>query len=330
MAVGGLRRAAADEVRDLLAAHTAAFPAAGWLEQALSTPGKLLSDEEDGWIWGMAPVLACQSVGGDPRLALPAAAAVDCLIAATDVLDDIEDASDGLWRRCGLATATNVATLLLFLSQAALGRLVALGSPVERVASVGQALAEAGVRACRGQQADLAPPAEQPADEAAYLALIDLKAGALVAAICRVGAALGGAPPETLDAFATAGLHMGRALQIGNDVAGLRVNDPERNDLVAGKRTLPLIFALSCGQPDERAEIADLWRMAAEGRMRPADMERAIHLLDAGGALAYAQTVADLSWERAVGILRRAVGDRPSPLSELVGRLGGVYGDATA
>jgi geranylgeranyl pyrophosphate synthase len=202
--------------------------------------------------------------------------------------------------------------------------------PVERVALVGQTLAEAGVRACRGQQADLAPPAGQPADEAAYLALIDLKAGALVAAICRVGAALGGASPETIDAFAAAGRHMGRALQIGNDVAGLRVADPERNDLAAGKRTLPLIFALSHGQPAVRAELADLWLTAAAGRIRAAGLSRAIHLLDTNGALTYAQTVADLSWERAVARLRQVGGGRPCPLSDLIGRVRGVNGDVAA
>ncbi len=97
MAVAALREAAAAELRHFITKQGADFPALDWVWRSLQTRGKLLA-AEDGFAWGMLPVLVCQAAGGDPRPALPVGVALECLIAATDILDDIEDgdAADAL------------------------------------------------------------------------------------------------------------------------------------------------------------------------------------------------------------------------------------------
>ncbi len=137
MALTALHQEAKEELLRFVADEGQDFPAIDWVWRSLRTQGKLLAEEE-GFAWGLLPLLVCADARGDPRQAFPLAVAVECLIAATDVLDDIQDGdtADGLWRACGLATTTNVATLLLFLSQLALGRLVQRGVSGETVAAM--------------------------------------------------------------------------------------------------------------------------------------------------------------------------------------------------
>jgi hypothetical protein len=93
-----------------------------YVRQVLSVPGKLLGPDE-GFTWGLLPLLVCEAAGGDPRRGLSLGAAFDCFIAAADIFDDIQDDDDdaGLQRTAGPATAINVAAFLLFLSQHTLG-----------------------------------------------------------------------------------------------------------------------------------------------------------------------------------------------------------------
>src|SRR5919106_30027 len=110
MAVTTLREQGADELRQLLRLEASAFPAIDWVQLALQTPGKLLSSDSGAFAWGLLPLLVIEAAGGEPRTGLPLAAAADCLIAASDVLDDVEDgdAVSGLERACGIPTAVNV------------------------------------------------------------------------------------------------------------------------------------------------------------------------------------------------------------------------------
>jgi geranylgeranyl pyrophosphate synthase len=309
-----LRQAAAAEVLNLLSTDAAAFPAGSWLRRALTTSGKLLGSSPDvGLIWGLLPLLACQSAGGDPLRALPLAAAVECLIAATDILDDIEDgdAPDALYLACGLPTATNVATLLLFLSQAALGRLREQGASAEQIAAAGLTLAEAGVRACAGQQHDLTPDLDTLVDTDSYLRMIGMKAAALVEGICRAGALFSPATPATVAAYGAVGLQMGLALQVNNDIVGTTAASL-RADRRAGRRTLPLLLALHHAPPppDQAAASAE-------------EVDHLYHHLTAAGLLAYARVVADLCWERALVALDGATGGAACPLRHLIDRLRG-------
>ena len=111
--------------------------------------------------------------------------------------------------------------------------------------------------------------------EADYLRIITQKTASFISACCRIGALLGGSPPELIEALTRYGLDIGVAFQISDDSLDF-VADQDRlgkaigADLREGKRTLPLIAML------ERARPAELERVRALLRHRtlePAELE---------------------------------------------------------
>jgi len=325
VALAALQHEAVAELRRFVEDEGTQFPALPWVWRALEARGKLLAQGE-GFCWGVLPLLVCEAAGGNPQRALPLSIALECLIAAVDTFDDVQDgdAPDGLWRACGIATATNVATLLLFLTQRALGRLLEQDIPIATVAEIAQLFAAAGVQACSGQQRDLDESVGSEGDEAAYLVTIALKSGALVECACRAGALLGVAAPTAVAAYAQCGLNMGMALQIANDIAGASWDSADRSDLRVGKRTLPLLFALECAPQVLRADLGALVRPERREDLTPEESAWVRHHLAATGALHYASTVADLYWEQALSCLESAGCGAESPLRILVTDLQGA------
>jgi competence protein ComQ len=292
-----------------------------YVRQVLSVPGKLLGPDE-GFVWGLLPLLVCEAAGGDPRRGLSLAAAFDCFIAAADVFDDIQDDDDdaGLQRIAGPATAINVAAFLLFLSQHALGRLEV---PSPTVTQLFELFAATGMKAYGGQQLDIDYTFAKEVTEARYLEMVARKSGTLAACGCRAGALLAGSHEQTLTAYSRFGCNLGIALQIANDVRGAVTRDPARGDLRAGKPTLPLIYALNHAPKAERAALAEIVGLARRGMLEPTDLEQAYNLLRKIGALEYTTVFIDLYWEHALTCLRQAGCAEDSLLFDLLKHLRG-------
>lgn len=324
MAVGAIRQAAVADLRRFIEEEGASFPAIDLVWQVLRAQGKLLA-EGDGFSWGLLPLLVCEAAGGDPRPALPLSTAAECFISAADTLDDVQDRDtrDGLWRTCGVATATNVSALLFFLAQLALGRLATLGMSDGRALEVIHAFAAAGARGCGGQQVDLGQGMARDIDEAEYLAMIEAKSASLVECLCRSGAIVAGAQPAEIEVFARFGLSVGMALQLANDIAAASAERADRNDLRLGKLSLPMLFALERGPEPLGDELAGLLRRGRRGRLRPGDVGQVRRLLAASGALHYAVAIVDVYWERALSYLDRIESGRTSHLRDLVARMRG-------
>ncbi len=325
MALEALREVAAAEVRLLVDDAARGFPAAEWVWQALQTPGKLLGPQHP-FCWGLLPPLACQATGGDSRQALPLSAAVECAIAAADVLDDVEDqdAADALWRRCGIPTATNIGNLLLFLSQIAIARLVDNGVPSEKVVEVVQTFATAGATACSGQQRDL-QSATSEADESEYLARIAEKSASLARCACRSGAVVGAASPSgvesAIEPLSEFGFDVGMALQITNDLVGISPDGADRGDLRTGKRTLPIVYALRYAPDAIRAELAGALEAGGKACLDARQVDHVRDLVTASGALDYTTVIADVYWERAQSSLEQVEGNRAGDLMDLLARM---------
>jgi octaprenyl-diphosphate synthase len=105
--------------------------------------------------------------------------------------------------------------------------------------------------------------------EADYLRIITQKTASFISACCRIGAILGQAGPERIEAMTRYGQHVGIAFQISDDTLDF-VADEARfgkaigGDLREGKRTLPLIAALERATAAERERVeAVLKRHAA-------------------------------------------------------------------
>lgn len=101
------------------------------------------------------------------------------------------------------------------------------------------------------------------ATEADYLRIISQKTASFISACCRIGAVLGQAPPEQVEALTRYGLDLGVAFQISDDSLDFvadqaRLGKAIGADLREGKRTLPLIATLERGSPADRERIQSL------------------------------------------------------------------------
>ncbi len=96
--------------------------------------------------------------------------------------------------------------------------------------------------------------------EADYLRIITQKTASFISACCRIGALLGGAAGDRLEALTRYGLHIGIAFQLADDSLDFVADEARLGkaigaDLKEGKRTLPLIATLDRATPDERDGI---------------------------------------------------------------------------
>ncbi len=111
--------------------------------------------------------------------------------------------------------------------------------------------------------------------EADYLRIITHKTASFISACCRIGALLGGSPPELIEALTRYGLDIGVAFQISDDALDF-IADQDRfgkaigADLREGKRTLPLIAMLERARPAELERVRALLR---HHTLEPAELE---------------------------------------------------------
>ena len=129
-------------------------------------------------------------------------------------------------------------------------------------------------------------------DEDGYLQVIRYKTAKLFEAATRLGAILGEAGDAAEEAMAAYGAHLGTAFQLIDDVLdysgdlaliGKNVGD----DLAEGKATLPLIFAMKHGTPEQAQRV----RHAIEsGGLE--ELGAVLEAIRASGALEYARAQA--------------------------------------
>lgn len=229
------------------------------------------------------------------------AAVVEFIHTATLLHDDVVDAS-GLRR--GRATANalfgNAAAVLVgdFIYSRAFQMMVAVEDM--RVLHV---LADATNVIAEGEVMQLANCRDPELDEPRYLEVVRRKTAKLFEASARLGAILGAAAREAEEAIAAYGMHLGTAFQLIDDVLDYS-GDPALigknlgDDLAEGKATLPLIFAMRQGSPEQARCV----RRAIEQGGR-ADLEAVISAIRASGALKYARGRAEAEARAAVAAL---------------------------
>jgi len=123
--------------------------------------------------------------------------------------------------------------------------------------------------------------------EEGYLRVISSKTAKLFEAAARLGAVVNASPPEIEDALATYGMHLGTAFQLIDDVLDYSANSHELgknvgDDLAEGKPTLPLLYALRTGNPQQQQML----RSAIEkGGLE--HIEEVVAAIESTGANAY-------------------------------------------
>jgi octaprenyl-diphosphate synthase len=253
-------------------------------------------------------LLACGAAGyrGEARLAL--AAVVEFIHTATLLHDDVVDESP---LRRGKPTANaafgNAASVLVgdFLYSRAFQMMVEADDM--RVMRV---LADATNTIAGGEVLQLMGSHDPEVDEQRYLEVIRRKTAKLFEASTRLGGVLARAPVPVEAGLADYGMHVGTAFQLIDDVLDYSGDEASigkslGDDLAEGKPTLPLIYTLRAGTPEQGALVRQA--ILAGGRH---DFPGVLKAIQACGALDYARRAAQREAEHAT----RALG--PLPESE--------------
>ena len=225
------------------------------------------------------------------------AAVVEFIHTATLLHDDVVDESE-LRRGRDTANAAfgNAASVLVgdFLYSRAFQMMVAVDNM-----RVMQVLSDATNVIAEGEVLQLMNCHDADVDEARYMQVIHYKTAKLFEAAARLGAILCDAPPEMEHALAAYGMHLGTAFQLIDDVLDYSGQEGDTgkhlgDDLAEGKPTLPLIYVMQHGTPEQAACVRDA--IETGGRNAFPEVLAAIH---ATGALDHARTCATREAEAA-------------------------------
>jgi octaprenyl-diphosphate synthase len=215
------------------------------------------------------------------------AAVIEFIHTATLLHDDVVDASN---LRRGRQTANalfgNSASVLVgdFLYSRAFQMMVAVNDM-----RIMQVLSDATNIIAEGEVLQLMNCHDADVDEEGYLQVIRYKTAKLFEAAAQVGAIVGGADADIEKAMAVYGMHLGTAFQLIDDVldysgAELETGKHLGDDLAEGKPTLPLIFVLQNGSPEQAASV----RRAIEDGGRD-NLPEVLAAVRETGALEYAR-----------------------------------------
>ncbi len=256
-------------------------------------------------------LLAC-GAAGYPRAGerserhIVLAAVVEFIHTATLLHDDVVDESH---LRRGKPTANaafgNAASVLVgdFLYSRAFQMMVEADDM-----RVMQVLAEATNTIAAGEVLQLMGSHDPDVQEERYLEVIRRKTAKLFEASARLGGVLARSPAAVEDGLADYGMHVGTAFQLIDDVLDYSgeaadIGKSLGDDLAEGKPTLPLIYAMRSGSPEQARVV----RQAIEAGGRD-DFSAVLSAIRACGALDYAKAAA----EREAQSAQRAL----SPLPE--------------
>ncbi|GBF05351.1 polyprenyl synthetase [Deinococcus aerius] len=228
--------------------------------------------------------------------------------------DDIEDDSEerrgrpALHRLHGVPLAINVGDALHVYMWEAVHRAGVPGGMEEFLAMIH--------RTAEGQHLDLTwvQHREWNLTEADYLEMVRLKTAHYTVVVpLRLGARAAGVTPD--DRFTPAGLALGAAFQIRDDVLNLR-GDPHLygkeigGDLLEGKRTLIVLHWLAQAPGEQRRVFLEqMGRDRAE--KDPAAIADIHRWLLESGSVGYAQDYADAQAREGLGLLEEALADAP-------------------
>lgn len=258
---------------------------------------------------------AVAALGGRQETAVRAAASVELIHNFTLLHDDVMDRDTTRRHRPTAWTVFGDADAILAgdaLQALALRLLAEDPHPASAIAAA--RLATCVVELCEGQHADTAMekrgPGEVTLDEC--LAMAEAKTGALLGCACALGALYAGGSAADVEAMDAFGREAGLAFQLIDDVIGIwgdpsRTGKPAGADLVARKKSLPVVAALASGTP-AAVELAELYGVPYEKEQEGA-LERTVLAVERAGGRDWAQLQAADRMARAIHELSRAVPD---------------------
>src|SRR5919107_2626521 len=256
------------------------------------------------------PLLVHAAITGEEGPALPLAGACTLLYLGADLFDSIVDQElPPLWHARDPSEAILAAsTLLGALPQLSIARLQERGTPPERLWTLTRLFADAGLMMGAGQYEDLLLPTLENVSVEDSRAMAEQKSGAEYALFATAGATLATEDPSTIEAYAAFGSCFGTAQQFVNDAQDIW-GDAFSTDLLNGKLTFPIVYALSTLRGERRERLRELLAVARESTEHH-DEARA--LLEEAGSLRYTALIVWLYQQQARGHLASASPQEPA------------------
>ena len=251
-------------------------------------------------------LIVSEAVGGTRESALKSAAAIELIHTFSLIHDDIMDNDD---MRRGMPSVhkvwgEDVAILAgdTLFSKAFEIIIRTEGTSSEQNNHALATVADACVKICEGQASDMGFEDRFDVTEDEYMEMIFKKTGALIAAATKVGAIMGGATQEVIDAMYEYGRLIGLAFQIQDDYLDLASDEetlgkPIGSDIEKGKMTIIAIKGLASDESGRLLEI-----LKDENNSQD-DIVEAIEILTKCGAIEYARTLALKSVDEAKEVL---------------------------
>lgn len=256
-----------------------------------------------------------------PVRVIPVAAAVELIHMATLVHDDVVD---GATLRRGVPTVNarwgSRTSVLLgdFLFARAFSTLAATGD--NRVVQI---MADVVLRMSQGELQQLGAAFDLGRSEEEYLDQIDKKTATFIGECCRLGALLGEAGEDQVEALRRFGYCIGMGFQIVDDILDLagderELGKPRGTDLRSGVLTLPVLHALR-----QEGRSGPIRRRLEAGPPGNGAVEEIARLVGLSGSFEYAYARARAYIDQARGWLARLpagpIRDRLDAIAEFVG-----------
>jgi geranylgeranyl diphosphate synthase type I len=250
-------------------------------------------------------LVGAEAAGASAEVGIPGAVAIELVHNFSLVHDDIMDGDTErrhrptVWAEFGTGQAIIVGDALATLSLEIL-----LEEPTPERVRAAHRLTVDTQSMIAGQAADLAFETRSDVTVEDCLSMLEGKTGALLSCSCALGAILAGAPATVVDALGEFGRHLGISFQAVDDILGIWgdpsvTGKPAGNDLLAHKKSLPVVAALS------RAGGNDELRRLLAGDLPGDELARATALIEASGARELVMGIADDYLGRALAALDR-------------------------
>ncbi len=257
-------------------------------------------------------LLCAAAAGGEWQKALPAAAAVELIHNFSLIHDDIQDQSakrrgrDTVWIKWGVAQAINAGDLMFTMAFSALDKLRGV-LPDGLILEAFAVLHRTCVQLTGGQHLDITYENLRNLTVDDYWPMIQGKTASLIACCCELGAISAEATTAQRQDFHEFGKRIGLAFQVQDDYLGIWGNAEKTgkstvSDLLSGKKTLPVIYALN-----QEKKFAERW---LRGPLDPTEVNQVVRLLELEGAKDFTVQNSDQLTREALAALERASGSR--------------------
>ena len=267
----------------------------------VETISRYLVDSGGKRVRPMLVLLVARHCGYQGELHTLLATIIEFLHTATLLHDDVVDVSA---LRRGRATANtvwgNAPSVLVgdFLYSRAFQMMVEMGDM--KIMSI---LAQSTNQIAEGEVRQLTHIHNADLSEEEYYAVIEAKTAVLFRAASHTAAVLSGATGDQEEALKEYGIHLGMTFQLVDDLLDYDGNAEEMgknvgDDLMEGKVTLPLIYAMRHANQDDLEMIR---KAVNEGSTEHA--QRIVQLVKDSGALAYTRQQAEKEAQKAMSLL---------------------------